>query len=88
MLLYYFQYFLHIHLYPIHLKHTHVAKLPDLIRVQQLHSPCAFVEIVFEGDAAVPGLDLAAARPEAEVNGFGGVEDFAEGGDVETVHWG
>ncbi len=86
MLLYYFQYFLHIHLNPIHLKHTHVAKLPDLIGAQQLHSACAFVEIVFEGDAAMPGLDLAAACPEAEVDGFGGVENFTEGGNVKTVH--
>lgn len=45
---------LHIHLNPIHLKYTHIAKLPDLVGVQQLHSPCAFVEVIFEGDAAVP----------------------------------
>ena len=39
--------FLHIHLHTIHLKDAHIAKLPDLIRVQQLHSSCAFVEVVF-----------------------------------------
>ena len=31
----------------------------------------------------MPGLDFAAARPETEVDGFGGVEDFAEGADVD-----
>ena len=54
---------LHIHLNPIHLKNTHIAKLPDLVGVQQLHSSCAFVEVIFEGDAAVPGLDFTAASP-------------------------
>ena len=31
--------------------------------VQQLHSSCAFIEVIFEGDAAVPGLDFTAASP-------------------------
>ena len=34
--------FLHIHFHTIHLKYTHIAKLPDLVRDQQLHSSCAF----------------------------------------------
>ena len=38
---------LHIYLNPIHLKYTHITKLPDLVRVQQLHSSCAFVEVIF-----------------------------------------
>ena len=54
---------LHIHLNPIHLKNTHISKLPDFVGVQQLHSSCAFVEVIFEGDAAVPGLDFTVARP-------------------------
>ena len=54
---------LHIHLNPIHLKDARIAKLPDFVGVQQLHSSCAFVEVIFEGDAAVPGLDLTAASP-------------------------
>ena len=54
---------LHIHLNPIHLKNTHIAKLPDFVGVQQLHSSCAFVEVIFEGDAAVPRLDFTAASP-------------------------
>ena len=54
---------LHIHLNSIHLKYTNITKLPDFIGVQQLHSSCAFVEVRFEGDAAVPGLDFTAASP-------------------------
>ena len=54
---------LHIHLNPIHLKYTHISKLPDFVGVQQLHSSCAFVEVIFEGDAAVSGLDFTAASP-------------------------
>ena len=75
--------FLHIYSYSIHLKYAYVAKLPDLIGVQQLHLSCAFVEVVFEGDAASPVLDLAASGPETNVDGFGRVEDFAEGADVD-----
>lgn len=54
---------LHIHLNSIHLKNTHITELPDLVGVQQLHSSCAFVEVISEGDAAVPGLDFTAASP-------------------------
>ena len=54
---------LHIHLNPIHLKDTNISKLPDFVKVQQLHSSCAFVEVIFEGDAAVPELDFIAASP-------------------------
>ena len=39
--------FLHIHLNPIHLKYTYISKLPDFVGVQQLHSSCAFVEVIF-----------------------------------------
>ena len=54
---------LHIKFNPIHHKYTNISKLPDFVRVQQLHSSCAFVEVVFEGDAAVPELDFTAASP-------------------------
>ncbi len=52
------------HLNAVDLKYAHVAELPDFIRIQQLHSACAFVEVVAEGDAAVPVLDLAGTGPE------------------------
>ena len=53
----------YIDTYPIHLKYTHITKLPDFVRVQQLHSSCAFIEVVPERDAAMPGLDFTAASP-------------------------
>ena len=56
--------YLHKHLHPVHLEYAHVAELPDFVGVQQLHSSCAFVEVVAEGDAAAPVLDFAGARPE------------------------
>ena len=55
--------FLHEHRQTIHLKDADITKLPDFVGVQQLHSSCAFIEVIFEGDAAVPGLDLTAASP-------------------------
>ena len=69
---------LYIYLYPIHFKDADITKLPDLVRVQQLHSSCAFVEVVPERDAAAPVLDFAVASPYADVDGFGRVEDFSE----------
>ena len=39
---------LHIHLNPIHLKYPHIARLPDFVRVQQLHLSCAAEEVVAE----------------------------------------
>ena len=65
------------HLHAIHLEDTNVTELPDLIRIQQLHSSCALVEVIAEGDAAVPVLDFAGACPEGEVEGFGGLEEFS-----------
>ena len=44
---------------------------------------CAFVEIVAEGDAAVPELDFTRACPEAEIDWVGGLEHEAEGGYMD-----
>ena len=42
------------------------------IELDVLPSACTvFVEVVFEGDAAVPVLDFAAFCPEADVDGTG-----------------
>ena len=65
------------HLHPVYLKDTHVTELPDFVAVEEFHSSCAFVEIVAEGDAAVPVLDFAGTGPEGEVEGFGGLEEFS-----------
>ena len=37
-----------IHLYPIHFKDADITKLPDFVRVQQLHSSCTFIEVLRE----------------------------------------
>ena len=72
-------FFMHLqkHLHPIHLKDAHVAELADFVAVQQLHSSCAFIEVVAEGDAAVPVLDFAGACPEGKVERLGGLEEFS-----------
>ena len=75
------------HLHPIYLEDAHVAELPDFIRIQQLHSSCAFVEVIAEGDAAVPVLDFTGASPKGEVERFGGLEEFAESGYMNCVHF-
>ena len=75
------------HLHTIYLEDTHIAELPDFIRIQQFHSSCALVKVVAEGDAAVPVLDFAGACPESEVEGFGGLEEFSESGDVDALHY-
>ena len=67
----------HIHLHTIHLKDADITELADFVGVEELHVARAFVEVVFEGDAAVPLLDFAVACPEGEVYWFGGREDFS-----------
>ncbi len=52
------------HFHAIDLEDAYVAELPDFIRIQQLHSARTFIEVVAEGDAAVPVLDLAGTGPE------------------------
>lgn len=40
--------FLHEHRQTIHLKDADIAKLPDFVGVQQLHSSCTFIEVLRE----------------------------------------
>ena len=77
---------LHIHLHAIYLKNADITELADFVAVKELHASSAFVEVVFEGDTAMPVLDCAVACPESEVERFGGCEDFAEGGNVDGLH--
>ena len=47
--------------------------------------------VVFDGDTTSPFLDLAEASQEADVNGFGTVEDESGGRYVNGLHlvvWG
>ena len=75
------------HLNPIYFKYTHVTELPDFVTVEEFHAARAFIEVVAEGDAAVPVLDLAGASPKGEVEGLGGLEEFAESGNVNALHY-
>ena len=78
--------YLHVHLHSVHLEDADITELAYFVGVEELHAASAFVEVVFEGDATVPVLDGAVACPEGEVDWFGSGEDFAEGGDVNTLH--
>ena len=63
---------LHIHLHAVHLEDADITELADFVGVEEFHATSAFVEVVFEGDAAVPVLDGAVTCPEGEVDWFGG----------------
>ena len=68
---------LHIHLNPIHLKNADITELADFVGIEEFHASCAFVEVVFEVDAAMPVLDCAVACPKGKVDWFGGCENFS-----------
>ena len=53
------------------------------MRVKQLELLGALIEIVAQGDAVAPALDLPALRPELQVNGVASLEHLAKGTDVD-----
>ena len=65
---------LHKHLHSIDFKYARIAERAYFVGIEEFHVACAFVEIVADGDAAVPELDFAWACPEAEVDWVGGLE--------------
>lgn len=69
--------------YSVDLEYAHVTDLPDLMRVQQLHLACALIEIVAQGDAVAPALDLPALGPKLQVNRVARLEHPAKGADVD-----
>ena len=70
---------LHKHLHSIDFKHAGIAERAYFVGIKEFHAARSFVEIVAEGDAAVPELDFTAACPEAEVYWVGGLEHEAQG---------
>ena len=52
------------------------------MRVKQLELLGALIEIVAQGDAVVPALDLPAFRPELDVNWVACLEHLAKGADM------
>lgn len=73
---------LHKYLHPIYFKHTNISELSDFVRVQQFHTANTFIEVVVEGNAAVPALNFTAAGPEFYVYGIGRLQHTFESGDV------
>ena len=67
---------------PVHLEDTADSGLAYLMRVQQLELLGALIEIVAQGDAVAPVLDLPALGPKLEVNGVSRLEHLAKGADV------
>ena len=61
------------------------AGLAYLVRVEQFELLGALVEVVTQGDAVAPALDLPALGPELEVNRVAGLEHPAKGADVDTL---
>ena len=69
---------LHKHLHPIDFKYARIAKRAYFVGIKEFHAACTLVEIVAEGDAAMPELDFTAACPETEVDWVGGLEHETE----------
>ena len=61
------------------------AGLAYLMRVEQLKLLGALIEIIAQGDAVAPALDLPALCPEFQVNRITGLEHPAKGADVDGL---
>ena len=69
----------------VDLEDADIPDLPDLTRVKQFHLACALVEVVAQGDAVVPALDLPALGPKLDINRVSSLEHPAKGADVDTL---
>ncbi len=74
-----------MYFYPVNLENAHVADLPNLARVKQLHLACALIEIVSQCDAVLPFLDFTALRPQLDVHGVARLEHLAKGTNVNAL---
>ena len=71
--------------YSVDLEDAADAGLAYLVRVEQLELLGALVEVVAQGDAVAPALDLPALGPELQVNRVACLEHPAKGADVDTL---
>ena len=55
------------------------------MRIQQFHLACALIEVVAQGDAVAPALDLPALGPELDVHRVIGLEHPVKGADVDCL---
>ena len=67
----------------VDLKDAADAGLAYLVRVEQFELLGALVEVVAQGDAVAPALDLPALGPELQVNRVARLEHPAKGADVD-----
>ena len=72
-----------MHLYSVDLEDAADAGLAYLVRVEQFELLGTLVEVVAQGDAVAPALDLPTLCPELEVNRVSGLEHPAKGADVD-----
>ena len=69
----------------VNLENTYQTGCANLPAVEQLELLGALVEVVAQGDAVAPALDLPALGPELQVNRVTGLEHPAKGADVDTL---
>ena len=63
----------------VNLENTYQTSCANLPAVEQLELLGALVEVVAQGDAVAPALDLPALGPELDVNGVARLEHLAKG---------
>ena len=69
----------------VNLENTYQTGCANLPAVEQLELLGALVEVVAQGDAVAPALDLPALGPELQVNRVAGFQHSAQCADVNTV---
>ena len=74
-----------VHRNTIDLEDAADAGLAYLVRVKQLELLGALIEVVSQGDAVAPALDLPALGPKLEVNRVASLEHPAKGADMDTL---
>ena len=73
------------HFHVINAEHADQSGCPDLTAIKQLELLGALVEVVAQGDAVAPALDLPTLGPELQVNRVSGLEHPAKGADVDGL---
>ena len=69
-------------MYSVNLENTYQTVTANLSAVEQFKLLGALVEVISQGDAVAPAVDLPALRPELQVNRVASLEHPAKGADV------
>ena len=69
----------------VNLENTHQTGSANLSAVEQLELLGTLIEVVTQGDAVAPALDLPALGPELQVNWVAGLEHPAKSTDVDGL---